>query len=91
VVENVTDRLAVMYLGQIVEMGTRDQVFGDPRHSYTQRLLEAVPIPDPARKGRPQPQRSIDLPSPILPIGQRPEALRLRDIGGGHLVAEESA
>ena len=44
VVENVTDRLAVMSPGQIVEMGTRAQVFGDPRHPYTQRLIEAVPV-----------------------------------------------
>ncbi|TIL61595.1 MAG: ABC transporter ATP-binding protein, partial [Mesorhizobium sp.] len=48
VVENISDRVAVMYLGQIVEMGTRDQVFSNPRHPYTKRLIEAVPVPDPA-------------------------------------------
>ncbi|TIX75615.1 MAG: ABC transporter ATP-binding protein, partial [Mesorhizobium sp.] len=42
VVENISDRVAVMYLGQIVEMGTRDQVFSNPRHPYTKRLIEAV-------------------------------------------------
>ncbi|TIV04982.1 MAG: ABC transporter ATP-binding protein, partial [Mesorhizobium sp.] len=50
VVENISDRVAVMYLGQIVEMGTRDQVFSNPRHPYTKRLIEAVPVPDPARR-----------------------------------------
>ncbi|MEY4698475.1 MAG: hypothetical protein RIT14_2903, partial [Pseudomonadota bacterium] len=48
VVENISDRVAVMYLGQIVEMGSRDQVFGNPQHPYTRRLIDAVPIPDPA-------------------------------------------
>ncbi|RUW82627.1 ABC transporter ATP-binding protein, partial [Mesorhizobium sp. M8A.F.Ca.ET.059.01.1.1] len=48
VVENISDRVAVMYLGQIVEMGSRDQVFSNPRHPYTKRLIEAVPVPDPA-------------------------------------------
>ncbi|TGV95875.1 ABC transporter ATP-binding protein, partial [Mesorhizobium sp. M2D.F.Ca.ET.145.01.1.1] len=44
VVENISDRVAVMYLGQIVEMGSRDQVFSNPRHPYTKRLIEAVPV-----------------------------------------------
>ncbi|SEQ74765.1 peptide/nickel transport system ATP-binding protein [Loktanella sp. DSM 29012] len=90
VVENVVDRLAVMYLGQIVEMGTRDQVFGNPQHSYTRRLLDAVPIPDPQRKRPPQPQRPGDLPSPIWPIGKAPARVHLRDIGDNHLVAQEA-
>jgi peptide/nickel transport system ATP-binding protein len=89
VVENVVDRLAVMYLGQIVEMGTRDQVFGNPQHSYTKRLLDAVPVPDPSRKGRPRAQRPKDIPSPIWPIGQSPTRVRLRDVGEKHFVAEE--
>ncbi len=89
VVENVVDRVAVMYLGQIVEIGTRDQVFGDPQHSYTKRLLDAVPIPDPSRKGRPRSQRSMDVPSPIWPIGETPTRVCLRDVGGNHFAAEE--
>ena len=55
VVEQISHRVAVMYLGQIVEMGTRDQVFSNPRHPYTQRLLEAVPVPDPAQRRAPLP------------------------------------
>jgi len=87
VVENVVDRLAVMYLGQIVEMGTRDQIFGNPRHAYTQRLLDAVPIPDPARRARGYLRPSGEPPSPLHLIGERPTLADLIDIGGGHLVA----
>lgn len=87
VVENVVDRLAVMYLGQIVEVGTRDQIFGNPRHPYTQRLLAAVPIPDPARKGRVHLRPAGEVPSPIRPIGDPPPPVALTDIGDGHLVA----
>ena len=88
VVENVVDRLAVMYLGQIVETGTRDQVFGNPQHAYTRRLLDAVPIPDPARRHRTGVRLSGEIPSPIRPIGSPPERVTLRDIGSGHMVAE---
>ncbi|WP_299869969.1 ABC transporter ATP-binding protein [uncultured Roseobacter sp.] len=87
VVENVADRLAVMYLGQVVEMGTRDQVFGNPQHPYTRRLLEAVPIPDPAGKGSTYARSEGEVLSPIRSIGDAPQRLPLRDIGHGHLVA----
>ncbi|SNT04294.1 ABC transporter ATP-binding protein [Antarctobacter heliothermus] len=89
VVENVVDRLAVMYLGQIVEMGTRDQVFGNPRHNYTKRLLDAVPIPDPLRRARAHARPVSDIPSPIHRIGNAPNRLPLQDIGDGHLVAND--
>ena len=87
VVENVADRVAVMSLGQIVEMGTRAQVFGDPRHPYTQRLIEAVPVPDPAHVRAPLPRLAGDVPSPVHAVGQGPARLTLYDVGGGHLVA----
>ncbi len=90
VVENVVDRLAVMYLGQIVEMGTRDQVFGNPRHPYTQRLLEAVPIPDPARTRRTHIRPTEEMPSPIRRLGDAPGRIALHDVGDGHLVAATS-
>ncbi|WP_262425802.1 ABC transporter ATP-binding protein [Brachybacterium sp. Z12] len=47
VVRNISDRIAVMYKGRIVEAGRTEDVFDDPRHEYTQALLSAVPIPDP--------------------------------------------
>ena len=90
VVENVSDRVAVMYLGQIVETGTRDQIFGDPRHPYAQRLIAAVPQPDPTRR-RPAFERSVsEIPSPVRKAGDPPRRHRLVDVGGGHLVAAES-
>ena len=88
VVENVADRVAVMSLGQIVEMGTRAQVFGDPRHPYTQRLIEAVPVPDPAHVRAPAPRLAGEVPSPVHPVRQGPVRLTLYDVGGGHLVAD---
>ncbi|MEH6719898.1 MAG: ABC transporter ATP-binding protein [Aurantimonas endophytica] len=87
VVENISDRVAVMYLGQIVEIGTRDQVFGNPQHAYTQRLIEAVPVPDPAMRRRAFPRLDRDIPSPVRRVGEEPGRLVLQDRGDGHLVA----
>ena len=87
VVENIADRVAVMYLGQIVETGTRAQVFTNPQHPYTQRLIEAVPVPDPTHIRAPVPRLAGEVPSPVHPTGQRPAKLTLKDCGGGHLVA----
>ncbi|MFN3278576.1 MAG: ABC transporter ATP-binding protein [Paracoccus hibiscisoli] len=91
VVENIVDRLAVMYLGQIVEMGTRDQVFGNPQHPYTRRLLEAVPVPDPTRRSRGHLRPTGESPSPLRQIGDPPAPTALIDTGHGHLVAPHSA
>jgi peptide/nickel transport system ATP-binding protein len=88
VIERISHRVAVMYLGQIVEMGTCAQVFGDPRHPYTQRLLAAVPIPDPAKRRTVFPVTDEELPAQIHPLDYRPVRQRLSDVGGGHLVAE---
>ncbi len=88
VVDNISDRVAVMYLGQIVEMGSRAQVFSNPQHPYTQRLIEAVPVPDPAHIRPPGVRLSGDIPSPLYPAGSGPAPVVLQDIGGGHLVAQ---
>ncbi|MEM8663057.1 MAG: ABC transporter ATP-binding protein [Pseudomonadota bacterium] len=87
VVEEMAHRVAVMYLGQIVEIGPRQAVIGSPRHPYTQRLLASVPVPDPDRRVR----RSSDVsevPSAMRPVGSPPEPVRLVEVAPGHLVAE---
>jgi peptide/nickel transport system ATP-binding protein len=62
----ICDRVAIMYLGQIVEMGPLEEVFNNPIHPYTATLLEAVPVPDP-RYRRTQPIPKGEIPSAINP------------------------
>ncbi len=73
VVRHVADRIAVMYLGKIVELSDRDELYAAPKHPYTKALLSAIPIPDPQiEKRRQRIILSGDLPSPInIPSGCR--------------------
>ncbi|MDF1800345.1 MAG: ATP-binding cassette domain-containing protein [Planctomycetota bacterium] len=66
VVKYLSDRVAVMYLGRIVEIGSRDEIFSNPAHPYTKALLSAIPIPDPRRRASHIPLEG-DVPSPINP------------------------
>jgi oligopeptide transport system ATP-binding protein len=100
VVEHISDRVAVMYLGQIVELASDEELYNNPQHPYTEALLSAVPIPDPTVKKK----RIIlegDVPSPINPPTGchfhtrcmykekicEEVAPEFKDMGGGHWVA----
>ena len=67
VVRHISDRVAVMYLGKIVEIGTRDEIYEQPPHPYTQALLSAVPCPIRAGASAPAHRAQGDVPSPIDP------------------------
>ena len=100
VVKYVSDRIAVMYLGRIVEIATKDELYNNPQHPYTKALLSAIPIPDVDNKMK----REIltgDVPSPLNPpagcyfhtrcryASERcsAECPKLHDIGNGHMVS----
>ena len=85
-VERVSHRVAVMYLGEIVELGSREAIFGNPQHPYTRRLMEAVPVPDPARRSLRRPLASDEVPSPVRPAGWMSPSQPLREVTPGHWV-----
>jgi glutathione transport system ATP-binding protein len=87
VVERVSHRVAVMYLGQIVEMGPRRLVFGDPQHPYTRKLLAAVPVADPAQRRLERALSSDEIPSPVRDVGDEPVVAPLVEVAPGHFVA----
>jgi glutathione transport system ATP-binding protein len=86
VVERVSHRVAVMYLGQIVEMGSRSDIFEDPRHPYTRKLLAAIPVADPGRRTRFS-LLAGEIPSPVRKVGNPPPRMRYEEVAPGHLVA----
>ncbi|MDR5739784.1 MULTISPECIES: dipeptide ABC transporter ATP-binding protein [unclassified Caballeronia] len=88
VVERVSHRVAVMYLGQIVEIGPRAAVFEAPRHPYTRKLMSAVPVADPARRHAKRMLAADEIPSPIRKLGDEPTVARLVAVGPDHYVAE---
>lgn len=88
VVERMAHRVAVMYLGQMVELGTRRAIFENPQHSYTKRLLDAAPIADP-RQRRERKLLSGDIPSPVWPNDQSPDRVVLKEVAPGHWAAQE--
>jgi glutathione transport system ATP-binding protein len=87
VVERMAHRVAVMVLGQIVEIGPRRAVFGNPQHAYTRQLLDAVPVADPARRRRDAPGPARELPSPLRALDNPPTWAPLVPVGVDHFVA----
>jgi oligopeptide transport system ATP-binding protein len=100
VVKHISDRVAVMYLGKVVELADKKELYDSPQHPYTQALLSAIPIPDPELK-REKILLKGDVPSPINPPRGcrfhtrcreckdicREEVPEFKDIGNGHYVA----
>ncbi|TCR81451.1 ABC transporter ATP-binding protein [Rhizobium sp. BK376] len=91
VVERVSHRVAVMYLGEIVEIGTREEVFGNPQHPYTKRLLAAVPLPDPSRHGLSRPVSTDEIKNPIRAMDYVPPVREYLSVSADHLVQKWTA
>jgi len=88
VVERVSHRVAVMHLGEIVEIGPRAAVFDDPQHPYTRKLMAAVPSPDPARRTLRRGLSNDEIPSPFQKPDYVPPKRLYREVSPGHLVQE---
>jgi peptide/nickel transport system ATP-binding protein/glutathione transport system ATP-binding protein len=86
VVERVSHQVGVMYLGRIVEIGSRQQVFENPQHPYTQALMKAVPIADPRQRKKESELNFKPIPSPIHPISYTPEPSVYKTVSPGHQV-----
>jgi peptide/nickel transport system ATP-binding protein len=86
VVERISHRVAVMYLGEIVEIGPRQAVFENPGHPYTRQLMSAVPVPDPARRSFARGLSNKELKSPIRAVDFQPPLRIMREVGPGHFV-----
>ena len=89
VIERVCHRVAVMYLGRIVELGSRRDVFENPLHPYTKRLMSAVPIPDPSRRTMSHTLLTGEIPSPVRPADYEPVVPPLKEVSPGHFVSED--
>ena len=86
VVERISHRVAVMYLGEIVEIGPRASVFETPLHPYTRKLMAAVPVADPTQRKGELALATDEIPSSMRPLGFEPEARALEEVGTGHFV-----
>ena len=75
-----------MYMGEIVEIGPRRAIFEAPQHSYTKKLMAAVPVPDPARRAMRRDQDVEELKSPFRPKGYTAPKRAYREVTAGHFV-----
>ncbi|MEO9274649.1 ABC transporter ATP-binding protein [Marinomonas sp. 5E14-1] len=89
VVEKMSHRVAVLYLGQIAELGSRQQVLETPTHSYTKRLLSAVPVADPTVE-RSLGRLTGEIPSPVRHVSDEPLIVSHTEVAPGHFVADAS-
>jgi len=85
VVERISHRVAVMYLGEIVEIGPRAAIFDNPQHAYTRKLLAAVPVPDPHHQ-RLHALVHEELESPLRAAGYQPPKRQWREVSAGHFL-----
>jgi peptide/nickel transport system ATP-binding protein len=86
VVERVSHRVAVMYLGEIVEIGPRAAIMENPQHPYTKRLMAAVPIPEAGRRRLRRGLSTTEIPSPVRQADYVPPPRLYREISPGHVV-----
>jgi peptide/nickel transport system ATP-binding protein len=86
VVERMSHRVAVMYLGEIVETGPRAAVFGNPQHPYTKKLMAAAPIPDPARRTEKRGVSNDEIKNPVRGPDYQPPVRQYREVAPGHVV-----
>ncbi|MBR1088114.1 ABC transporter ATP-binding protein [Bradyrhizobium manausense] len=86
VVERMSHRVAVMYLGEIVEIGPRASVFGNPQHPYTKKLMAAVPVPDPTRRATKREVAYDEIRNPVRAPDYQPPTRQHREISPGHVV-----
>ncbi len=86
VVERVSHNVGVMYLGRIVEVGSRQAIFEDPRHGYTKSLLSAVPLADPRQRRLASSANFKPIRSPVHPLGYQPQPSAYEEVGPDHFV-----
>ena len=86
VVERVSHKVAVMYLGEIVEFGSRRNVFENPQHPYTKKLMSAVPVADPRKRRGSLNLATDEIPSLLKPNGFEPEIVQLVEVSENHFV-----
>ena len=91
VVERVSHRIAVMFLGEIVEIGPRAEIIENPCHPYTKKLIAAVPSPDPERRAIRRGMSNDEIPSPVKPANYVATPRLYREVSPGHIVQEFAA
>ena len=86
VIERVSHRIGVMYLGEIVEIGLRSEIFENPQHPYTKKLMAAVPIADPSKRKTKLNLMSDEIPSLLKPYGYEPDNVEMVQLSEEHFV-----